>query len=72
MRALFLGKNKRSAARALDWLVEQGCEVPAVVAAEPDEWTHDEQRLDLVAESHGLRLTSDDDFTSGRRRTSTW
>ena len=62
MRALFLGKNKRSAARALDWLVEQGCEVPAVVAAQPDEWTHDEQRLDLVAERHGLRLTGDDDL----------
>lgn len=59
MRTLFLGKNKRSAARALDWLVEQGCEVPAVVAAEPDEWTHPEQRLDLVAERRGLRLTSD-------------
>jgi len=62
VRALFLGKNKRSAARALDWLVEQGCEVPAVVAAQPDEWTHDEQRLDLVAERHGLRLTGDDDL----------
>ncbi|HEY1357223.1 MAG TPA: formyltransferase family protein [Thermoleophilaceae bacterium] len=62
MRALFLGKNKRSAARALDWLVEQGCEVPAVVAAEPDEWTHPEQRLDRVAERHGLRLTTDDEL----------
>lgn len=58
MRALFLGKNKRSAARALDWLVEQGCEVPAVVAAEPDDWTHPEQRLDLVADRRGLPLVS--------------
>jgi methionyl-tRNA formyltransferase len=57
-----MGKNKRSAARALDWLVEQGCEVAAVVAAEPDEWTHREQRLDLVAERHGLRLTTDDEL----------
>ena len=62
MRALFLGKNKRSAAQALDWLVGQGCEVPAVVAAEPDDWTHPEQRLDLVAERHGLRLTSDEEL----------
>lgn len=62
MRALFLGKNKRSAARALDWLVEQGCEVPAVVAAEPDRWTHEEQRLDIVAERHGIRLTDDDEL----------
>jgi methionyl-tRNA formyltransferase len=59
VRALFLGKHKRSAARALDWLVEQGVDVPAVVAAEPDDWTHPEQRLDLVAERHGLRLASD-------------
>jgi len=62
VRALFLGKNKRSAARALDWLVERGCEVPAVVAAEPDEWTHPEQRLDLVAERHGLPLITDDEL----------
>jgi methionyl-tRNA formyltransferase len=62
VRALFLGKNKRSAARALDWLVQEGCEVPAVVAAEPDDWTHPEQRLDLVAERHGLRLTTDDEL----------
>jgi methionyl-tRNA formyltransferase len=62
VKALFLGKNKRSAARALEWLVEQGCEVPAVVAAEPDDWTHQEQRLDLVARRHGLRLATDEDL----------
>jgi len=66
MRALFMGKNKRSATRALDWLVEQGCEVPAVVAAEPDDWTHPEQRLDLVAERHGLRLASDEELYEER------
>jgi methionyl-tRNA formyltransferase len=54
-----MAKSKRSAARALAWLVEQGCEVPAVVASEPDEWTLDEQRVDLVAESHGLALVSE-------------
>jgi methionyl-tRNA formyltransferase len=62
VRALFLGKNKRSAARALEWLVDRGCEVPAVVAPEPDDWTHPEQRLDLVAERHGLRLASDEEL----------
>lgn len=56
-----MGKNKRSAARALDWLAER-CEVAAVVAAEPDEWTREPQRLDLVAERRGLRLASDDEL----------
>jgi methionyl-tRNA formyltransferase len=64
VRALFLGKNKRSAAQALDWLVGRGCEVPAVVAAEPDDWTHPEQRLDRVADRHGLRLASYEDVLS--------
>jgi len=62
MRAIFMGKCKRSAARALDWLVEQGCGVPAVVAPPPDAFTRPEQRLDLVAERHGLPLVSDDDL----------
>ena len=59
MRAVFMGKNKRSAARALDWLVDQGVEVVAVVAREPDRFTRDEQRVDLVAERHGLPLVED-------------
>jgi methionyl-tRNA formyltransferase len=54
-----MAKSKRSAARALAWLVEQGCEVPAVVASEPDEWTLDEQRVDLVAQKYGLPLVSE-------------
>jgi methionyl-tRNA formyltransferase len=62
VRAVFLGKSKRSAARALDWLVEQGVEVVAVVASEPDRWTRAEQRLDLVAERHGLPLVSDEEL----------
>ncbi len=53
-----MAKCKRSAARALDWLVGQGAEVVAVVASEPDEFTRDEQRVDLVAERHGLPLVS--------------
>ena len=59
MRLVFLGKCKRSAARALELAVERGCEVAAVVASEPDEWTRPEQRVDLVAERHGLPLASE-------------
>ncbi|HEX5896272.1 MAG TPA: hypothetical protein VFY47_08090, partial [Thermoleophilaceae bacterium] len=62
MRAIFMGKCKRSAARALDWLVEQGVDVAAVVASEPDGFTREEQRVDLVAERHGLPLVADDDL----------
>jgi methionyl-tRNA formyltransferase len=57
-----MAKCKRSAARALDWLVGEGAEVAAVVASEPDEFTRDEQRVDLVAERHGLPLVSDDEL----------
>ncbi len=55
-----MGKCKRSAARALDWLVTEGVDVVAVVASEPDRLTRAEQRVDLVAERRGLRLVSDD------------
>jgi methionyl-tRNA formyltransferase len=58
MRVVYLAKCKRSAARALDWLVGEGAEVAAVVASEPDEFTRDQQRVDLVAERHGLPLMS--------------
>jgi methionyl-tRNA formyltransferase len=55
-----MGKCKRSAARALDWLVLQGVDVAAVVAGEPDRFTREEQRLDLVARRHGLALVDDE------------
>jgi methionyl-tRNA formyltransferase len=55
-----MGKSKRSAVRALDWLVERGVEVPAVVAPEPDPALHDSQRLDLAAQRHGLALMTED------------
>jgi hypothetical protein len=42
LEAVFMGKNKRSPARALAYLVERGVDVRAVVAAEPDELTTDE------------------------------
>jgi methionyl-tRNA formyltransferase len=57
-----MAKAKRSAARALDWLAVEGADVAAVVAGEPDELTRDEQRVDLVAERHGLPLVSDEEL----------
>jgi methionyl-tRNA formyltransferase len=54
-----MGKSKRSAVGALEWLVERGVEVAAVVAPEPDRWTREEQRLDLAARRHGLPVVSD-------------
>jgi methionyl-tRNA formyltransferase len=57
-----MGKSKRSAVRALDWLVEQGVEVPAVLASEPDPQLADAQRLDLAARRHGLELVSENEL----------
>ncbi len=62
MRAVYLAKSKRSAARGLDWLVAQGCDVAAVVASEPDRFTRDEQRVDLVARRHGLPVVGEDEL----------
>lgn len=62
MKAVYLAKSKRSAAQGLDWLVGQGCEVVAVVASEPDQFTRDEQRVDLVARRHGLPLMSEEEL----------
>jgi methionyl-tRNA formyltransferase len=60
MRVVFMGKSKRSAVRALDWLVASGAEVVAVVAPEPDELTHEQQRLDLAARRHGLAQVTEE------------
>jgi methionyl-tRNA formyltransferase len=57
-----MAKCKRSAARALDWLVAQDVDVAAVVASEPDRFTRDEQRVDVVAERHGLPLVTDEEL----------
>jgi methionyl-tRNA formyltransferase len=57
-----MAKAKRSAARALEWLAVEGAEVVAVVAGDPDEFTRDEQRVDLVAQRHGLELVSDEEL----------
>jgi methionyl-tRNA formyltransferase len=55
-----MGKSKRSAVRALDWLVERGVDVPAVVAPDPDPNLHDSQRLDLAAKGHGLPIVGEE------------
>jgi methionyl-tRNA formyltransferase len=57
-----MAKSKRSAALALEWLVSEGVDVVAVVASEPDAFTRDEQRVDLVAERRGLPLVSDEEL----------
>jgi len=62
VRAIFMGKNKRSAVRALEHLVETGWEVPAVVAPGPEATAAPEQRLDLAAGSLGLPLATDDEL----------
>jgi methionyl-tRNA formyltransferase len=62
VRVVFLGKHKRSAARALARLVEAGAEVVAVVAPEAGELTADEQRLDLVAGRHRLPLVDEEEL----------
>ena len=61
MRAVFLGKHKRSAVRALEHLAETGWEVAGVVAAEPDVLTRPQQRLDEAAERRGIPLMAVDD-----------
>jgi methionyl-tRNA formyltransferase len=57
-----MGKHKRSAARALARLVAAGVEVVGVVAPGPDALTRDAQRVDLVAETHGLPLVSESEL----------
>jgi methionyl-tRNA formyltransferase len=62
VKVVFMGKHKRSAVRALELLVDRGCDVAAVVLPEPDPYTADAQRVDVVAERHGIPLVSDDDL----------
>ncbi|SEH10992.1 methionyl-tRNA formyltransferase [Thermoleophilum album] len=64
LRAIFMAKHKRSAARALAWLVERGVEVVAVVCPpDPGDATA-QQRVDLVARRFDLPITSDDNLYS--------
>lgn len=62
MRVVFMGKHKRSAVRALDWLVARDVDVVAVVAPAADETAHEQQRLDLAAATHGLTLTGESEL----------
>ncbi len=62
MKAVLMGKHKRSAVGALEHLLESGWEVPAVVAPPPDTRVAAEQRLDLAAGRHGLRLATDEEL----------
>jgi methionyl-tRNA formyltransferase len=64
MRVVFLGKHKRSAARALEFLAQQGVEVVRVVAPEPNPRSAEAQRLDLVAQRHGLALVREAELYS--------
>lgn len=59
MRVVFMGKSKRSAVVALEWLVARGVEVVAVVAPDPDETLHHQQRLDLAAARYELPLRAE-------------
>ena len=65
MRVVFLAKHKRSAARALEHLVERGCDVVAVVAGPADEHTVEAQRVDAVAERHGLPWAGEQELYDG-------
>ena len=65
MKVVFLAKHKRAAARALEHLVERGCEVAAVVAGPPDEHTVEAQRVDAVVERHGLRQAGEEELYDG-------
>jgi methionyl-tRNA formyltransferase len=62
VRAVFLGKHKRSAALALEHLVETGWELAAVVTGPPDEHTVEAQRVDLMVERHGLRQAGEEEL----------
>ncbi len=62
VRAILLGKHKRSAVGALEHLVASGVEVVAVVAPTDPGDAADPQRLDLAAGRHGLRLARDEEL----------
>ena len=59
MKAILMGKHKRSAVGALDHLVHRGVEVVAVVAPPEAAGAADTQRLDLAARRHGIELVDD-------------
>ncbi|HLM28177.1 MAG TPA: formyltransferase family protein [Thermoleophilaceae bacterium] len=56
MKVLYLSKHKRSAVRALETLVNRGCDVRGVVVAPPSGDEHSSQRIDEAAERLGVDL----------------
>lgn len=62
MRAILMGKHKRSAVSALEHLVRRGVEVVAVVAPPEPRGAAETQRLDRAAELNGIELTTDDEL----------
>jgi len=61
MNVVYLAKHKRSAALALEALVERECDVRAVVVPAASGREHPEQRTDLVAERHSLPLAGEEE-----------
>ena len=57
-----MGKHKRSAVGALEYLVHRDVEVVAVVAPPDAGGAADAQRLDRAAELNGIELTTDDEL----------
>ena len=55
MRVVFMGKSKRSSVGALDWLVERGVDVAAVVSPE-------QSALERSARGHGLPVVAEADL----------
>ncbi len=62
MKAVFLGKHKRSAVGALEHLVERGWDVAAVVAPEQPGPAAPQQRLDLAASRRDIPAVTDEEL----------
>jgi methionyl-tRNA formyltransferase len=62
MRAILMGKHKRSAVSALEHLLRRGVDVVAVVAPPDAGGAADTQRLDRVAQLNGIEVTTDDEL----------
>jgi len=62
VKAVLMGKHKRSAVGALEHLLERGCGVAAVVSPEDPGGAAPEQRLDSAARRHGLPLAAPEEL----------
>jgi methionyl-tRNA formyltransferase len=62
VRAILMGKHKRSAVGALEHLVRRGVEVVVVVAPPQPGGADETQRLDLAARRHGIELVGDEEL----------